>query len=73
MSSDAVAIANLLYLYAELVDAGDAAGVAALFEHSDVKWGADAPTLHGSAPILELYNTLFRLSCGRASGPRPTA
>jgi 3-phenylpropionate/cinnamic acid dioxygenase small subunit len=61
MSSDAIAIANLLYLYAELVDAGDAAGVAALFEHSDVKWGVDAPTLHGSAPILELYNTYIKL------------
>ncbi|ADV81388.1 nuclear transport factor 2 family protein [Terriglobus saanensis] len=61
MNNDATEIANLLYLYAERVDTGDAAGVAALFQHADVKWGVDAPTTHGDAPILELYNTHIKL------------
>jgi 3-phenylpropionate/cinnamic acid dioxygenase small subunit len=61
MYNDVVAITNLLYLYAERVDAGDAAGVAALFEDADVKWGVDAPVRHGSAAILELYDTYIKL------------
>lgn len=37
MSDDALAITNLLYRYAELMDAGDFAGAGALFANADVK------------------------------------
>lgn len=37
MSNDATAITNLLYIYAERMDAGDLPGVAALFRHAKVK------------------------------------
>jgi hypothetical protein len=33
MSDSAVEITNLIYRYAELIDAGDLAGVAGLFAH----------------------------------------
>ncbi len=36
MADDATAIANLLYLYAEAMDAGDFAGAAELFAHADI-------------------------------------
>jgi 3-phenylpropionate/cinnamic acid dioxygenase small subunit len=39
MSNDATAITNLLYRYAELIDAGDLPGAAALFRHAKVKSG----------------------------------
>lgn len=39
-----VAISNLLYLYAELMDAGDLDGAAALFRHADILVGdSDTP------------------------------
>lgn len=37
MSNSAVEIANLLYRYAELMDAGDLQNVAALFQHARIK------------------------------------
>src|SRR5580704_13133650 len=37
MGDDALAITNLLYTYAERIDAGDFAGVSALFEHAVVQ------------------------------------
>ena len=44
-------ILNLLYLYAERMDAGDFAGVAALFRHARVKSGPDG-TIIGEEGLL---------------------
>ena len=49
---DATAITNLLYRYAELMDAGDFAAVADLFTHARIKVGldqAELPRLRGGA------------------------
>jgi hypothetical protein len=35
--NSAVEITNLLYRYAELIDGGDLAGAAALFEHAKIR------------------------------------
>ena len=47
------AIENLLYTYAERMDAGDIAGVARLFEHAEYRAG-DGPAL--SAEEVERVN-----------------
>jgi len=60
-SSDYNAIMNLLALYAERVDLGDAKGTAELFKNADVKWGANAPIIHGSEAILQLYENNIKL------------
>ncbi len=59
MSDDATAIANLLHIYAERIDAGDFAGVSALFEHADVKVGGEI--LHGAEPMLKLWHAHTKL------------
>jgi 3-phenylpropionate/cinnamic acid dioxygenase small subunit len=59
MSNDAVAITNLLYRYAELIDAGDFAGVSALFTHADVMVGGEV--LHGAEPMLKLWHAHTKL------------
>lgn len=46
---------DLLYLYAERSDFDEAQGTAELFSNSDVKWGAEALVIHGSAAVLTLY------------------
>ena len=53
---DAAAIANLLYRYAELVDLGDAAGVAALFEHAIKLHDDGTPRTHHliTNPLIEI-------------------
>jgi 3-phenylpropionate/cinnamic acid dioxygenase small subunit len=48
MSDARAEIENLLYRYAELVDAGDFAGVGALFAHASYRTG-DGPPLSGAA------------------------
>lgn len=53
MSDARGAIENLLYCYAERMDAGDLSGVARLFEHADYRAG-DGPAL--SAPEVERVN-----------------
>jgi hypothetical protein len=55
------AIMNLLHLYAERVDLGDAQGTADLFANADVKWGAEAPVIHGADVILKLYQENIKL------------
>ena len=47
------AITQLLYRYAELMDAGDLEGVAALFAKARIKTG-EGPVIEGSAPMLAL-------------------
>lgn len=48
MSDARSAIENLLYRYAELIDAGDFDGVGALFSHATYR-AADGPPLRGAA------------------------
>ena len=49
-------IAALVYQYAELLDAGDLDGVAALFEHAT--WGSGTRTerMRGSAEVRRMYD-----------------
>lgn len=60
----ATAITNLLYRYAELMDAGQLEEVAALFEHARVTLGGGR-VVEGSAPMLEQWRAFVRIhSCG---------
>lgn len=62
--NSATAITNLLYRYAELMDAGDLEAVAALFERARIKTGG-GEVVEGSAPMLALWRTHVRLyPCG---------
>ena len=62
--SSATAITNLLYRYAELMDAGDLEGAAALFERTLVRTG-DGAVIEGSAPMLALWRAHVRIyPCG---------
>lgn len=57
-------ITNLLYHYAELMDAGQLEAVAALFDHADVRLG-DGNIVHGAAPMLEQWRAFVRIHpCG---------
>jgi 3-phenylpropionate/cinnamic acid dioxygenase small subunit len=64
MSDSAVEITNLLYRYAELIDAGDLAGAAALFRHAQVKvLGEDEPMEEAS--LLAMWRRWIRIyPCG---------
>jgi hypothetical protein len=53
VSNDATAITNLLYRYAELMDLGDFAGAARLFDHARVKVGNDYVDSAGIQKIWE--------------------
>lgn len=62
--SSATQITNLLYRYAELMDAGDLEGVARLFERARVKTGG-GEVVEGSAPMLALWRAHVRIHpCG---------
>lgn len=62
--NSATAIANLLYRYAELMDAGDLEGVAALFDKARIRTGG-GDTVEGSAPMLALWRAHVRIHpCG---------
>lgn len=62
--SAALALTNLLYRYAELMDAGDLEAVAALFAKARITV-ADGEVLKGAAPMLALWRTNVRLyPCG---------
>ena len=58
--NSAVAIANLLYRYAELMDAGDLAGVAAMFARARIKTG-DGAVAEGAAPMLALWRAHVKI------------
>jgi 3-phenylpropionate/cinnamic acid dioxygenase small subunit len=63
MSNAALAITNLLYIYAERMDAGDLTGVAALFAKARIRTGDGE--IEGSAPMLELWRRFVHLHpCG---------
>ena len=64
MSDAAREIENLLYAYAERIDAGDLEGVAALFEHGSITSAPEAPVekvARGRDAVLELYQGSTRL------------
>ncbi|WP_321803345.1 MULTISPECIES: nuclear transport factor 2 family protein [unclassified Burkholderia] len=64
MTHSAVQIANLLYRYAELLDAGDLPGMAALFRHARIKVEEAAPTI-GADELLALFDArVKRYACG---------
>ena len=62
--NSATAITNLLYRYAELMDAGDLEAVAALFARARIKTGG-GEMVEGAAPMLALWQAHVRLyPCG---------
>jgi 3-phenylpropionate/cinnamic acid dioxygenase small subunit len=64
MGDSARAIENLLYTYAERIDAGDLEGVAELFTHGRIRASVDAPpeqAVVGRDAVLELYRGSTRL------------
>lgn len=64
MAEAAREIENLLYLYAERIDAGDLEGVADLFAHGRVLAAPDAPpeaTFEGRDRVLALYRGSTRI------------
>jgi 3-phenylpropionate/cinnamic acid dioxygenase small subunit len=58
--SDEQAIRNLLFEYAARIDAGDLAGMAALFAHARYVSG-DGPALRGAAPVERINRALVIL------------
>jgi hypothetical protein len=64
MSDPARAIENLLYLYAERIDAGDLEGVAELFSHGRIEAAPGAGPVRvfeGREQVLALYRASTRL------------
>ncbi|MEB3032492.1 nuclear transport factor 2 family protein [Mycolicibacter sp. MYC340] len=59
--SGAVSITNLLYRYAELMDAGDLAGTAALFTHARIKADPEGAVILDSAGLLTLWQGLVKI------------
>lgn len=58
MASSEVAIANLVYRYAELIDSGDLEGTSRLFEHARVYMGPELGEID-AAGVLELWRKSF--------------
>jgi 3-phenylpropionate/cinnamic acid dioxygenase small subunit len=62
--ASATAITNLLYRYAELMDAGQLEEVAAMFSHARVTLGG-GKVVEGAAPMLEQWRAFVRIHpCG---------
>ena len=64
MSDNAREIENLIYTYAERLDAGDLDGVAQLFTHGRISSMEDGPpetVFSGSAGVRQLYEQVVRL------------
>jgi 3-phenylpropionate/cinnamic acid dioxygenase small subunit len=64
MSDSAVEITNLIYTYAELLDAGDLDAVARLFEHGRICGMEDGPpetVFRGTAGVRKMYDMATRL------------
>lgn len=64
MDDAARAIENLLYTYAERIDAGDLEGLAELFTHGRIQATADAPAekaVVGRDAVLALYRASTRI------------
>ncbi|MDZ7676382.1 MAG: nuclear transport factor 2 family protein [Acidimicrobiales bacterium] len=56
--TDEAEIANLVYGYAERMDAGDFDGAARLFEHAEIVLTPDGATTTDAAGILELWRSM---------------
>ena len=64
MGDSARTIENLLYTYAERIDAGDLEGVADLFAHGRIKAAPDAPSeaiFEGRDRVLGMYQAATRI------------
>ncbi|MCH9709861.1 MAG: nuclear transport factor 2 family protein [Actinomycetia bacterium] len=64
MSDAAREIENLIYTYAERIDAGDLDGVAALFSHGRIRGMEDGPpetVFEGAARVRKMYEMTVRL------------
>ena len=61
MRADGTAIECLLYAYAERIDAGDFAGVAALFADGEIRAGEHGPAFRGADAVRRLYESTVRL------------
>lgn len=57
---DEQAIANLLYRYAELIDAGDFEGVGALLAGARVHFDADGPATEDAAAVVARFTSTTR-------------
>jgi hypothetical protein len=53
-------IENLLYRYAELIDAGDYEGIGELFAHGSIADEQGAPMATGAEAVAKLYHTTTR-------------
>ena len=65
MATDSDAIANLIYTYAERLDAGDLEGVAGLFAHATLRNDGFDGAFRGTDDILELYRNSAMLYDGK--------
>ena len=60
MSDARGAIENLLYSYANAIDAGDYEGIGSLFEHAVIALEDGTPIASGAAAVTALYATTTR-------------
>jgi hypothetical protein len=66
---DELSIANLIYTYAERIDAGDFSGVGELFEQATLTFEGFEDAVRGKEAIAALYN---RTRAGtKTERPRP--
>ena len=61
MDTSRAEIERLLFVYAERIDAGDFAGVGALFADGEIRAGADGPSFRGADAVRQLYAATVRL------------
>jgi 3-phenylpropionate/cinnamic acid dioxygenase small subunit len=64
MGDSAIEITNLIYRYAELIDAGDLAGVGELFTHGricGVENGPPDSVFAGAAGVRQMYEKVVRI------------
>jgi hypothetical protein len=56
--------AELIYAYAERIDAGDFAGVGALFAHGEIRATEHGPSVRGAEAVHRLYAASVRIHAG---------
>ncbi len=61
MDDSRTEIEHLLYAYAERIDAGDFAGVGALFADGEIRAAERGPSFRGAEAVRELYAATVRL------------
>jgi 3-phenylpropionate/cinnamic acid dioxygenase small subunit len=61
METSRTEIEQLLYAYAERIDAGDFAGVGALFADGEIRAADRGPSLRGADAVRRLYEATVRL------------